>query len=192
MHLQTTHTDVRTKQCTECSMYFKTTSQLNQHMVTHSGQRNHSCPMCGKMFVQRHNMLAHYRIHTSSGCENTSLKRHICHECNAVFSRPSHLQTHMRRKHSDADSNEKLMESHSPSIEFSMFWFLLLPFLSMKIWSKVDRLCDESIPATSGDTFASFICFDISDILYKIYSNCINTRAIHNWHLFSSFFIRLK
>lgn len=65
MHLQTTHTEVRSKQCPECPLKFKTTSQLNQHLVTHTGIKAHQCPFpdCGKAFGQKYNMTAHYKMH---------------------------------------------------------------------------------------------------------------------------------
>lgn len=61
MHLQTTHSDVKSKECSHCPMKFKTTSQLNQHLVTHSGEKRHECPVCGKAFSQKYNMTAHHR-----------------------------------------------------------------------------------------------------------------------------------
>lgn len=76
MHLQTTHTVVKTKECPQCTMKFKTTSQLNQHLVIHSGVKKHECPVCGKAFSQKYNMTAHHRTtHLSQKIQRKSAKK---------------------------------------------------------------------------------------------------------------------
>lgn len=96
MHLATTHTVERKMQCNMCSLSFKTTSHLNQHRLTHTGEKNHRCPECGKCFAQRYNMMAHFKLHMGIGRNS---KKVVCPVCNATFEKPSQLEQHCVKAH---------------------------------------------------------------------------------------------
>ena len=105
MHMQTTHTEIRQKQCPYCSLCFKTTSQLNQHTLTHTDAKNHECPDCGKRFTQRYNMLAHYRLHSG-----VSGRKYTCTICDSSFYRSTQLKCHYSNAHESVMSVRKINE----------------------------------------------------------------------------------
>ena len=50
--------------CRECNKVFKRSSQLKQHMKTHSGERPFKCFQCDKYFVSAGVLRAHQKTHT--------------------------------------------------------------------------------------------------------------------------------
>ncbi|KAM7403270.1 hypothetical protein PAMA_003952 [Pampus argenteus] len=50
-------------QCHACSKYFPSSSKLQRHMMTHTGQRPFGCEICGKRFRQKTHLRVHCRTH---------------------------------------------------------------------------------------------------------------------------------
>lgn len=59
-----THTGERPFCCTWCSKGFYKTADLRRHLRTHTGERPYRCTWCSKSFTQRGNLWRHMRIHT--------------------------------------------------------------------------------------------------------------------------------
>ena len=76
--------------CTLCQKKVKGGMNLmNKHMKTHTGERKHKCPECGKAFLLLTNMNRHIRTHSGE-------KLHICKECDKPFSRTDELTKHLK------------------------------------------------------------------------------------------------
>ena len=45
-HERHVHDGVRAYACTDCNAKFATKQHLDQHRLTHSGERPHACPVC--------------------------------------------------------------------------------------------------------------------------------------------------
>lgn len=50
--------------CSMCEKRFSDRKFLRQHMVVHTGERNHKCPICDKGFGRESSMRTHMKIHT--------------------------------------------------------------------------------------------------------------------------------
>ena len=47
-------------------MEFMYKSILDLHLLVHTGERNHVCPICDRAFAQKVNLNTHLRIHTGT------------------------------------------------------------------------------------------------------------------------------
>lgn len=79
-------------ECQMCPMKFKTATQLRQHLVTHSDERNFECSICFKRFKTRKTLKGHEEIHS------TSLS-YVCMVCNHGYSNKTALRVHYARRH---------------------------------------------------------------------------------------------
>ncbi|XP_065087648.1 gastrula zinc finger protein XlCGF8.2DB-like [Ochlerotatus camptorhynchus] len=67
-HLKSAHSNVKTKECQECGMMFKFSNELKMHIIKHTKERPHPCPMCPKQFTRAYYLKVHIRsIHS---CES--------------------------------------------------------------------------------------------------------------------------
>ncbi|KAG8551145.1 hypothetical protein GDO81_003982 [Engystomops pustulosus] len=64
-------------------------SHISTGSMAHRGEKRFSCPVCGKWFTQKSNLIVHQRIHTRE-------KPFSCLECGKCFSHKSNLVQHRR------------------------------------------------------------------------------------------------
>ena len=50
--------------CYICSKQYSSVRNLRRHLDLHSGQKNHTCPMCDKTFARKDYVLEHIKLHT--------------------------------------------------------------------------------------------------------------------------------
>lgn len=82
------------RECEQCGRMFSRKSTLDQHRVTHTGEKKFVCLQCDKHFTRHSHLLIHMRIHNND-------KPYICEICSRAFVKSSDLIRH-RRIHSDA------------------------------------------------------------------------------------------
>jgi len=75
-----------------CSMSFRTTSELKQHMDRHLGIKPHKCPICRKAFVTKGELKLHIRTHTGE-------KPVECRYCKWRFTNSAGVRHHMIAHH---------------------------------------------------------------------------------------------
>ena len=76
-------------ECTICGKASTTSSHLNVHMRTHSGDRPHSCTTCDKAFSTSSDLTKHTRTHTGD-------RPYVCATCGSTFARSDSLTVHVR------------------------------------------------------------------------------------------------
>ncbi|KAI9009123.1 transcription factor IIIA-like protein [Hyaloraphidium curvatum] len=85
----------REKSCAHCGRTFRKQSKLNQHLLSHTGERPFVCPFpgCGKAYRRREHLKNHSSCH---GDTEEERKPFVCgHEgCGAAFSKEHHKKRH--------------------------------------------------------------------------------------------------
>ena len=89
-HIRTVHRKIKDIFCEICAKAFATTSDLNTHRRTHTGERNFPCHICGQSYSTKQYLQIHTRQHTGE-------KPHCCEECGKAFSDPSALKGHQKQ-----------------------------------------------------------------------------------------------
>ena len=75
-------------QCIQCDKHFHTKWHLKRHVITHTGDSNHVCDLCGTRFVCGFNLKRHTKsVHMEE-------KNHKCDICNKHFRRAEYLDAH--------------------------------------------------------------------------------------------------
>ena len=104
-----THTGEKPFKCKTCQRDFSRRGNLQQHMLTHTGEKLFKCKTCQRDFSQRSNLNQHMLTHTGE-------KPHQCTVCLKSFSRLNSLQRHSlihpEQHHSLIHSGKKTHECH--------------------------------------------------------------------------------
>ncbi|XP_065138188.2 uncharacterized protein [Paramisgurnus dabryanus] len=74
--------------CEQCGKICLSSSKLNVHMRTHSGEKPFYCTECGNYFRTKHNLKVHNRLHTGE-------KPYECPHCEKRFRRKRGLKRHV-------------------------------------------------------------------------------------------------
>ena len=79
----------RPLRCGACAKVFRYCSDLMQHTVVHTGERNHKCEECQATFTKASSLKEHTKTHTGE-------RPFKCDQCSAEFKHSSHLKAHKR------------------------------------------------------------------------------------------------
>ncbi|XP_077519891.1 zinc finger Y-chromosomal protein 2-like [Amblyomma americanum] len=86
--------------CRFCGKRFYNLGLLNQHILTHTGEKPHACSHCGRRFATRSNKTRHERV-----VHSRQYTLHCTH-CGQGFGDVTHLRIHVQRCHSSAEKEE--------------------------------------------------------------------------------------
>ena len=64
---------VRTHQCTQCVMAFKTAYELKRHLTIHTTEKPYKCDLCGMYMKTRKNLRGHLIRHKENKCQNCGI-----------------------------------------------------------------------------------------------------------------------
>ncbi len=85
--------------CSLCSRVWPSRSALEKHLLVHSGDKPHACPVCEKRFSQ----VSHVNYHVRTVHEKAEKPRnHVCGECGKAFAARFALS-----KHEKTHTNER-------------------------------------------------------------------------------------
>ena len=93
-----THTGEKPHECTECQKRFTLKNHLNRHMLTHTGEKPHKCSKCHRKFSLTSTLQCHMLTHTGK-------KPHKCVVCQRGFSQTGNLKRHMSQ-HGEAQHSQ--------------------------------------------------------------------------------------
>ncbi|XP_049883328.1 zinc finger protein 260-like [Pectinophora gossypiella] len=92
IHTRKEHLKDYRYECQCCGQKFFTRFALNNHMPTHTGERNFKCKVCDKSYPRLKTLKDHMRIHTND-------RRYRCHICGQAFIQNCSLKGHMKSQH---------------------------------------------------------------------------------------------
>ncbi|XP_014359581.2 zinc finger protein 28-like isoform X1 [Papilio machaon] len=91
-HIKKNHLMERDHICTVCGKGFFMKRLLNEHMITHNGERIFKCAMCNKAYARKRTLREHMRIHNND-------RRFKCGLCSLAFVQKCSLKSHMLSNH---------------------------------------------------------------------------------------------
>ena len=80
--------------CKICTRPFKQKWNLQEHVLTHTGEKPHKCPTCGQAFRQKVHLRKHIFTHQEEHC-----RPHLCAVCGKRFITITELKSHRRKHH---------------------------------------------------------------------------------------------
>ena len=104
----------RPLRCGACSKVFRYCSDLMQHTVVHTGERNHKCMECQATFTKASSLKEHTKTHTGE-------RPFKCDQCVAEFKHSSHLKAHKR-----VHTGEKPYQCETCHVHFTSASYLKL------------------------------------------------------------------
>ena len=75
-------------QCDVCQKRFRFRTNLDYHMHSHTGSRDHVCLTCGMTFKSKSVLNKHYMVHSED-------RPYVCQHCNKSFKLQKYLSVHM-------------------------------------------------------------------------------------------------
>ncbi|OXA44925.1 Zinc finger protein 25 [Folsomia candida] len=95
-HARTEHSENPVRfPCTLCKKEFKTRTELEIHIPTHTTEKPYNCATCGRRFANR----GYMKLHETTHLEKSARKVSKCHICTQIFFFTSGLQNHIRVVH---------------------------------------------------------------------------------------------
>ncbi|XP_013163797.1 PREDICTED: zinc finger and BTB domain-containing protein 41-like [Papilio xuthus] len=91
-HIKQNHLMERDHICTICGKGFFIKRFLNDHMITHNGERIYQCMVCKKRYTRKKTLREHMRIHNND-------RRFKCRLCSSAFVQKCSLKSHMLSNH---------------------------------------------------------------------------------------------
>lgn len=115
----------------ECPVSHEQVTRLSTHILTHTGERPHSCDLCNRSYLTKQQLNVHRASHFADGylCENCLLKfksmpslyKHqrsihagstfTCPGCDKTYNRRDNMVSHARRAHPDSVLVQDMMRS---------------------------------------------------------------------------------
>ncbi|EJW73643.1 zinc finger protein, partial [Wuchereria bancrofti] len=86
--VEVTEQKIRTRKKQRCDICRKEVINMKQHLMTHTGEKPHSCPVCKRNFTDPSNTKKHMMIHTGR-------KPYSCPTCKRNFTRSGDMKIHM-------------------------------------------------------------------------------------------------
>ncbi|XP_065450329.1 zinc finger protein 271-like isoform X1 [Chrysemys picta bellii] len=84
---QRSHTGQKPHKCPDCGKSFRGNSALLHHQQSHAGGKPHQCRECGQSFVQKSNLTRHLKVHTGE-------RPYTCPQCGKSFREKCNLSQH--------------------------------------------------------------------------------------------------
>ncbi|KAL0808632.1 hypothetical protein ABMA28_013070 [Loxostege sticticalis] len=91
-HVKNVHLKITKYECEFCNKKFAVKDKYEDHLVTHTGERNFQCEVCKKKYSRKKVLVAHMRIHNND-------KRYVCQFCSRAFVHKCSLQSHINTQH---------------------------------------------------------------------------------------------